>query len=471
MLPSIRISGIRRAFRSRRSGRKPRHSPRKPLRFESLEDRRVLSTSLSGGTLSVFGDDFGITNDTIVLREKPGNASLAQVMVNGGLQFEGSSSSLSQVKIFAGGGNDTITIGNGNLDFLPYAVSVDGQGGTDKLNVNDQTAPYSDAYTITGTSVGRTFFGGLTYGGIEGLTLNAEAGNNTINVNGTAWGVPVTVNAGAGNDTVNVGNGNLDLLPGAVSVNGQAGTDMVYANDQAVAYNDAYMITGTSVDRTPFLDRGTSVGRTFFGGLTYSGIEGLTLNAEAGNNIITGSSASVPLTIDAGAGNDAIFGGPGNDTIYGGPGNDTIFGGDGNDRLDGGDGNDYLDGGGGNDTLYGDNEEVSIAWGDALIYESGPEGSGNDTLYGGDGNDALYGGGGDDMLYGGTGQDVLVGMSGRDYLDGGNDGIADTLVGWTGADTFKAEMYDSTWLFFHIRKNRDEPQDFHDWLDGDKLVE
>jgi Ca2+-binding RTX toxin-like protein len=433
----------------------------------------VLSTSFSGGTLSVFGDDFGLTNDTIVLREKPGNTSLTQVMLNGVIQFEGSSSSLSQVKIFAGGGNDTITIGNGNLDFLPYAVSVDGQGGTDKVTVNDQTAPYSDAYTITGTTVSRIYFGGLTYGGIEGLTLTAEAGNNSITINSTAWGVPVTVNAGLGNDTVTVGNGNLDLLPGAVIVNGQGGTDKVTVNDQTAPYSDAYTITGTTVSRI------------YFGGLTYSGIEGLLLTAETGNNSITilTSALDIPVAVYGDAGNDSILGGTGNDTIYGGEGDDQLFGGDGNDVLNGGGGNDFLDGGegsdqlsggAGNDTIDGDNgvdrlvesgagfwlsntslsgtttgsdvlysiEQASLTGSgyddiiDASRFTAGPVtlvgGAGNDQLYGGWGNDQLYGGWGNDYLSGGAGNDVLYGEGGNDFLEG--DVGQDTLYGGAGQD-------------------------------------
>src|SRR4051794_25826424 len=186
MLPSIRISGLWRALDDRCAGRRSHRSPRRALRFDPLEDRRVLSTSLSGCTLSVFGDDFGLTGDTIVLREKPGATSLTQVIVNGVVQFEGWSSSLCQVKIFSGAGNDAINVGNGNLDFLPYAVIVNGGAGSDKVVINDQAVSFSDAYTITGSTLARPLFGGLTYGTVEGLTLNAEAGNNTININSTA---------------------------------------------------------------------------------------------------------------------------------------------------------------------------------------------------------------------------------------------------------------------------------------------
>ncbi len=202
----------------------------------------------------------------------------------------------------AGPGNDTVNVGNGNLDSLKGAVTVNGQAGTDKVNVNDQAKASGDAYTITFTALKRPFFGGLTYATIEGLTLSAESGNNTINVNSTAAGVPLTVNAGAGNDAINVGNGDLDLLEGAVTVNGQAGTDKVNVNDQANVFGDAYTITSTTLKRA------------FFGGLTYATIEGLALYAESGNNTINinSSAAGVPLTVNAGAGNDTINVGNGN---------------------------------------------------------------------------------------------------------------------------------------------------------------
>jgi Ca2+-binding RTX toxin-like protein len=54
--------------------------------------------------------------------------------------------------------------------------------------------------------------------------------------------------------------------------------------------------------------------------------------------------------VNAGAGNDLLFGLGGNDDFNGGLGKDEIYGGTGNDTLTGGGGNDYLEGGTGNDT-------------------------------------------------------------------------------------------------------------------------
>ena len=118
--------------------------------------------------------------------------------------------------------------------------------------------------------------------------------------------------------------------------------------------------------------------------------------------------------IDGGAGHDEIFGGLGNDTLKGGLGNDKIFGGEGNDSLFGGDGDDELFGEGGLNSLWGGYGQDKLFGGDEA-----------DSLYGGEGDDLLFGAGGDDFLSGDAGNDALYGGDGNDFLDGGsgNDGL------------------------------------------------
>jgi len=182
-----------------------------------------------------------------------------------------------------------------------------------------------------------------------------------------------------------------------------------------------------------------------------------------------------PNSIDAGPGNDTVYGGIAVDYIDGGEGNDLLVGLAGGDYILGGDGvdfmvgdatqgtltvagqeiftapqfhaADYLDGGAGNDTLIGDggaDEIYGDSGDDVLIGDANgvaEEFHGADFLGGGDGNDRLFGYGKDDTLIGGAGDDLLEGDSsdvafdrhGNDFLDG-EEG-ADLLKGDGGADT------------------------------------
>ncbi|MGH1415398.1 MAG: Hint domain-containing protein [Pelagimonas sp.] len=113
--------------------------------------------------------------------------------------------------------------------------------------------------------------------------------------------------------------------------------------------------------------------------------------------------------------------------------------GTGHDSLDGGDGHDTLLGGAGNDTLSGGEGDDYIEGGEGNDVLS--TGIGNDTLVGGSGNDALYNSAGDDSLLGGSGDDTIVATLGNDTLEGGDgndslDGGADndSILGGEGDD-------------------------------------
>ncbi|MGY3413492.1 Ca2+-binding RTX toxin-like protein [Bradyrhizobium sp. GM5.1] len=148
--------------------------------------------------------------------------------------------------------------------------------------------------------------------------------------------------------------------------------------------------------------------------------------------------------LDAGAGNDIVYGRESADTIYGGEGNDRLVGGDGDDTLFGGPGNDVIFGGAGSDTLFGE------AGNDTLYGEDGNDlilgGEGDDFASGGQGNDTILGGAGNDTLQGDEGNDRIEGEQGDDHIDGGagNDVLLggagnDCIVGGAGDDTVHGE--------------------------------
>lgn len=90
--------------------------------------------------------------------------------------------------------------------------------------------------------------------------------------------------------------------------------------------------------------------------------------------------ADVPLTVRAGAGDDAAVGGAANDVLKGGSGQDSLLGGAGTDHVYGGSGADFVDGGVGTDT------EVLGTGGDTAAWNPG---EGNDAISGGPGRDTL----------------------------------------------------------------------------------
>jgi hypothetical protein len=73
----------------------------------------------------------------------------------------------------------------------------------------------------------------------------------------------------------------------------------------------------------------------------------------------------------------------------------------------------------------------------------------------GAGDDELHGGDGDDILDGYSGKDQLYGEAGNDILDGGSDGVADLLVGGSGADPFRPDRSHNGGGW-----NKDKPTDF-----------
>lgn len=116
-----------------------------------------------------------------------------------------------------------------------------------------------------------------------------------------------------------------------------------------------------------------------------AGITAINIFGQGGNDtfLITGN-ISVPITIDAGAGNDNILigpgvtsnvlalGGAGNDIIIGGSGNNILVGGDGNDALTGGVQRDLLIGGDGVDILLGNSQDDILIAG-STDYDNSPQ--------------------------------------------------------------------------------------------------
>jgi Ca2+-binding RTX toxin-like protein len=136
----------------------------------------------------------------------------------------------------------------------------------------------------------------------------------------------VSVDAGAGDDTVDVAMGGAQL---PISVQGGEDHDTITLTADAVA-------TSSNGSR-PIA---------------------LVASGGAGDDVLNGSARGDQLNGDDG--NDQIFGNDGPDTINGGAGDDGLFAGDGDDFIDHGGGTDAIDGGDGFDRAVVGKEDKVI---------------------------------------------------------------------------------------------------------------
>jgi Ca2+-binding RTX toxin-like protein len=289
-----------------------------------------------------------------------GLASLIQLTVDGGVGND---------TIFGGDGNDLLLGGDGN-DF------VDGNRGNDTvlLGAGDDVFQWDP--------------------GDGSDTVEGQAGNDAMIFNGAniAEKFEISANGGRVRFTRDIANIVMDLngVEG-ISLNALGGADTVTVNDLSgtdltrVDVNLAGTFSGTvgdgQADRV--IVNGTNGGDTIdvFGSGTSAFVVGLhaqvnLANAEGANDAFVvqalgGKDGLTASSLPAGIVRLTLDGGVGDDTILGSRGDDTILGGDGDDFVDGNQGNDVAFLGAGDDVFQWD------------------PGDGSDTVEGQDGDDLM----------------------------------------------------------------------------------
>lgn len=389
-----------------------------------------------------------------------------------------------------------------SYNFTGYIDNVIGSAGGDQIIGHD------------GSGLGNYIQGDDIYDAGGNDWIDGKGGNDTL----LGTGGSDTIYGGDGNDALY---GDWDLTAqdhgnyaaGSDQVYGGSGDDAIYADqgadtlDGGIGFdslnfsgffddfgNTQYRVTVslTSGTATVFGTDTFDMTTAIYASDTIAGFEHILLTA--GDDVIyTQLPASVlfppTLWIEAGEGNDKLYGGSQLDQIYGGTGDDTLRGGGAPDSFGQ---TDLLYGGAGND--------IYLLLGDANLSESPTEGTdtvqisyatnytlltnferlsllaaagasngtgnalantllgnafdnrlfgwgGNDSLSGGAGNDSLDGGIGQDRLLGGDGSDRLLGSTGNDVLIGeaGNDSLYggagnDTLQGGNDADLLQGGL-------------------------------
>jgi hypothetical protein len=227
----------------------------------------VTSASNSGaaGTFSNLGSgNFHIRVPVSVTTTLPVGSGTATLHINGTLEGDASYCTAKVV-------GSTLTATNTG----PAAVLTLGHSGS--------------TTTICGASFADSSF--------SSDVINTGGENDTVNLETTLAGKPVTVNEGAGNDTVNLSPAahSLGNIQGNVTVNGGSGANTLQAFDQADPAADTYTLNNGSLTRS-----GSAA-------VSYTNTTTLNLSGGSGNAIYNiERNGSGVTTVTAGAGNNAF---------------------------------------------------------------------------------------------------------------------------------------------------------------------
>jgi Ca2+-binding RTX toxin-like protein len=312
--------------------------------LETLEGRTyfAINAFFVGGRLSVFGD---ATANQITISRSAGGA----ILVNGGaVAVRGARPTAANIR----------------------RIEVNGLSGDDDLRLDETNGPLPTATILGGPGKD------ILTGGSGADLLFGQAGNDFLFGQG---GVDLmfggsgddNLTGGAGDDQ-NFGQSGNDFLAwapgdGSDRDEGGDGTDIVIVNGSADNETFALTPNGDHVllrrtEPVPFsIDIGTA--------------ETLTLRTNGGDDIVTASDGLAPLihlTLDGGAGDDALFGSDGADDLLGRDGNDLLVGNGGNDLMLGGAGDDTFvwNNGDGSDTVEGQNDRDTLMFEGSVADES-----------------------------------------------------------------------------------------------------
>ncbi len=320
---------------------------------------------LQGATNYMFA---GAADDELVIEGGSGNTLVtASLDAAGELQISSSTTTIHTLNMGAGdllrvetkGGDDTLTVNVGGTGLISTPIFFDGGTGTDRLDVvgvpaiNVQRVTYSpglqpDEGRLTyDQNIGEAGLDMvIDFDNLEPVVDNVNANDIVVNGNGNANQITYADNDAnpANNSNGLVSIDGFEVLQfnskNNLIINAGAGDDTVVVNnpDRPDSANDLDTVTvnggdGNDVIRFEALPDETTTPFT-----------GAAADGGAGNDVIDGSSITVPTSLNliGGAGNDTLTGGPAVDGLVGDAGDDTIIDSPGDDVINAGAGNDTL---------------------------------------------------------------------------------------------------------------------------------
>jgi Ca2+-binding RTX toxin-like protein len=431
--------------------------------FNGANAGENVDLSANGERLRFFRDLANITMDTNDVELVTFNALGGVDNINVG---DLTGTDVTRFKIDLGG---TVgQIGDGVTD----TITDNGTAGADTIRVKT----VGGEVRVTGLPT-EVRIAGADANGSDALTINGQAGNDTIDASGfTKDSLHLTLNGGlgadrfigsAGNDLIFGGDGDDLALMGAGddtfvwnpgddndTIEGQRGFDTMLFNGANVSENVDIAANGGRVLFTRnvanvVMDT-NDVEKIDFNAL--GGVDNINVRDLSGTDV---TQVNVNLAAAGGAGDGAA------DTV-------TATGTNGDDVA-------VIVGQGSDIQVTGLAAQVNVSGaeaandrvvisglaGDDVMDASGvAAGSAGLTLDGGAGDDVLIGGAGDDVLLGGDGDDVLIGGPGLDVLDGGAGnniliqslGVGDLVVqNFNAGDVLDLTAFDVNfdWLMAH----------------------
>ena len=394
----------------------------KPPATKAAKKKPKVNASIRHGQLNVLGT---AKSDKITLRLKPRSKSRLQVDVgnNGSAEFTFKRSAFNRIVVHGASGADALSIDESNGVFTgSESTSLFGDNGNDLLRSgsaaerlfggsgNDRIdgkrgndliegGAGSDLVVFNGSNAAEKFefsairsrlrfvgAGTMNIAGVEQFDLRASGGADNVVVNDLTGAGLRQLNADLANDgaadVVDIKGSsaaNELRVSGGISIGGigaavnvlraQAANDKL--NLDPGAGSDRVTVEGTPGNDTIGVAASATAPHIAVSGgpggipIDVVNAEALAVESVAGNDTLNaglGLAALTQLTLDGGAGNDAINGGDGGESLIGGDGNDTIDGnggadvallGAGDDTFiwDPGDGSDKVEGEAGSDTM------------------------------------------------------------------------------------------------------------------------
>jgi Ca2+-binding RTX toxin-like protein len=215
--------------------------------------------------------------------------------------------------VYAGAGDDTVTLSNGN-------DKIYGEAGNDLIDYRTGGL-LAGRDTLDGGSGNDTILGS---GGND--LIDGGTGNDSLTGN---LGVD-TLNGGDGNDTMEGSAGDVDVFDGG------SGNDLIKAEASG---SIAEYVDGSTGDDTLMINSASTTAVTLRLDLgTLSATYSTTTSTTSALNIehaATGNGADILVGT---SGNNSLSGGGGNDALSGLDGNDTLVGNSGTDSFNGGNG-------------------------------------------------------------------------------------------------------------------------------------